>query len=530
VLALSLGGCSVPALETGSAGFVQGFLGGVIADEPRAALIGREVLSAGGTAADAAVATALALSVTLPSRAGLAGGVCLVHRVQQVSARVRTATVEMLDFTAKRSVLDGTARPSAVPGTPRGLFALHAKYGRLRWAQVISAAETLARFGVPVSRAFARDLDVVAAALVADSEARKVFARADGTVLRESDLMVQAELSTTLSLLRAQGPGPLFSGAGARRLSEAAVAAGGTLSPADLVASVPQWRGTVTASVGRNVLHFAPLPAAGGVVQAQIWNMLLAEDRYEDADAAGRAHLLAEAAMRAQVDLGRWRSPDGTANATTATLVAPDRAAALMRDYDAGRSTPVGGLAPQGSALLPVPASTGLVAVDREGNAVACALTMNNLFGTGRVAPGTGLLLAAAPGGRIGPPLLGPTLMVNPAVSEFVMAAVPSGGRASATAMSAVIADLLLGGTETLAAALDAPRIHRGATDTVLTEPNMPSAVVDRLRDRGHQTALADSLGQVNAAYCPGQLPVNPGSCRFRADRRGFGLAATAVE
>ncbi len=477
------------------------------------------------------MATALALSVTMPSRAGLGGGgVCLVFRATQVSQTVRTSTVEMLDFTAARPAAPGGARPNAVPGMPRGLFALHAKYGRLRWEQVIAAAEGMARFGVPVSRAFARDLDVVAAALVADAEARKVFSRPDGTVLRESDQMVQEELSTTLALLRSQGPGPLYSGPASRRLIDAVAAAGGSLAPADLTAAVPQWRGTVTAQAGRNQLHFASLPASGGILQAQIWNMLVADDRFEDADPAGRAHLLAEAAMRARVDLGQWRQVDGGTDAETAALVSPDRATALMRGFDPNRATPAASLSPQGAAVLPVPASTGLVAVDRDGSAVACALTMNNLFGTGRVAPGTGLLLAAAPGGRIGPPLLGPVLLVNPQVSEFLMAAAPSGGRASATAMSSVIAPILLDGTDDLSAVIDAPRIHRSANDTVHVENGIPDGISGALRQRGHQVAPAESLGRVNAVYCPGQLPVNPESCRFHTDRRGFGLAADAVE
>ena len=76
-----LSACSEKELPGGFGGQVKEFYGGVAGDEPRSVLEARKILSAGGSAADAATALYFALAVTLPSSASLGGGgSCLVFR------------------------------------------------------------------------------------------------------------------------------------------------------------------------------------------------------------------------------------------------------------------------------------------------------------------------------------------------------------------------------------------------------------------------------------------------------------------
>ena len=98
------------------------------------------------------------------------------------------------------------------PGLPRGLYALHAVSGVLRWEQILSPAEKLARFGVPVSCALAKDMKVLGAPVALDAETRAAFIRPDGSLLREGDSLVQLRAATALSSLRVKGAGEVYAG------------------------------------------------------------------------------------------------------------------------------------------------------------------------------------------------------------------------------------------------------------------------------------------------------------------------------
>jgi len=510
--ALLLAGCA--AAQRSGAG-ADGFAGAVAADEPRAALVARDVLSDGGNAADAAVALYFALSVTLPSTAGLGGGgVCLIHDPEN-------GRTEALDF-LPRAAAGG---PVAVPANLRGMAALHARYGRLRWARVLSPAENLARFGTRVSRALAREIATAGDKLLADPGVRDVFTDPDGRLLEEGDTLRQVELAAILARVRQKGVGEFYTGQTGMQLAQAAQSIGAPLTAADLRASAPAFRETVRVPFRNHVLHAAPPPAAGGPVTVQLVRMLTeARDIADASTEADRAHLFIEASARALEAREGWMTASGDSAEPVAELVSEERAEALMKGYDFEAAAAVSG--PETEVRRPEnPWATGFAVADGQGMAVACNVTMNDLFGSGRMAPETGIILAPAPADRPASVALGPMLLVNEPTGRFFYAAAASGGPVAPTAM----ADVFLRAAvekQSLEAAIAAKRLHHnGSPDIVFHEPGESQDRLAALARRGYALREAGILGRVDAIWCPGGLPQQPESCEARSDPRGHGLA-----
>jgi gamma-glutamyltranspeptidase/glutathione hydrolase len=259
---LALAGCG-DSKPVGTVGYVKGFGGLVAADEPRAVLAARDVLSAGGTAADAATTLYFSLAVTLPSTASLGGGgSCVVYSSGRKAA-------EVVDFPAPPVTAPGTL-PVVVPANARGFYLLHARYGKLRWESLLAEPERMAREGVTVSRAFANDLALGAARLAEDPEAHRLFFRADGRVLGEGDLMQNYDLAVVLSGLR-RAPGDFYSGEAARRMAAAAQGIGAGLTLNDLSATRPRAGAGATLDIGEDV---AMVPASAADVTGAAAAML----------------------------------------------------------------------------------------------------------------------------------------------------------------------------------------------------------------------------------------------------------------
>ncbi|MCR9220861.1 MAG: gamma-glutamyltransferase family protein [Alphaproteobacteria bacterium] len=508
----------------GEVGYIQGFYGGLAVDEPNAALVGRDVLTAGGSAADAAVAMGFALTVSYPSSVTLGGGgACVVHDAT-------LGVTEALDFVPRPATGPAGDRPTAIPTLTRGMVALHARYGRLDWRLVVAPAEQMARLGHRTSRAFATELAPAAGALFADPSLRGLFLRPDGRPLREGDPLQQVDLGGVLSRIRSQGGGVLYAGPFADRLVEAYRAAGGALTREDLRSYIPEWRTTLLIPFGSRELHVAPPPAQAGPVIAQSFAMLLEDERYAEASDAERPHLLVEVSKRALSDRRKWLGGDLFATPDNLSLVSEARVERLIDGYSPIDASSLRGS--EGGDLVEAPAGTGFVAVDRDGMAVACELTGYYPFGIGRMAPGTGIIPAAAPTGRGRNPLsLGPAIAIDAASLAFEFGVAASGGAFSQATATQLTADVLLRGMEPREA-MAAKRVLGFDQPTVAVVESGATAEAEALRLSGHEVQQTDWPGRGAVVHCPFGLP-DPrleGVCAVANDPRGFGLAVSAPQ
>lgn len=505
-------GCDrVDEPEVAEPGTVAGFAGVVAADEPRAAQIGREILGNNGNAIDAAVAMGFAMSVTLPSRVGLGGGgACVIHRHKD---KRQDALVFLPPI---------GSRQAAVPVMARGLAALHARHGLSRWESVVRPAEELAGQGHEVSRAFRTDL--VAGRDRLGPEARSIYLRADGSVPDVGMRFRQTALGTALAGLRQRGASYLVTGDFARRVSAGARAAGVDLTVADLRNAVPRYDDPLTAPFGDHTLLLPPEPVTAGRDAAAAWAAL-----------DGKGLGAAGSPRRWQRLLGAWRT-DGAAGGDEP----PD----------------------------PGGPSAGLAVADRFGNLAACGFTMNGLFGTGRMAEGTGVLLARAQPPDVAGRALLPALIANPYTGAGYMALHAGAERGAAATLTQTLASLRAGGGASLSAkairkmmtdaapgaverskenppdsasarAAGAPadvgallRAARAApvagTRVMRHEPGLPEPVRAALRQKGYTLEQVPRLGRISVVHCPGGARDAPTRCTASADPRGHGMAVIA--
>jgi len=336
-----LSGCSLLS-QTGKTVMGGGL---VVGDEPNAVEAGVAALAHGGNAVDAVTATYFALSVAYPVAGGLGGGgLCIVHD----SVLGKT---EAFDFLAREARRGGEY---AVPGNVSGFSLIQGAFGRLPWQRLISPAEGSAAAGFAISQALAMRLTESQDVIRLDAGLASEFLDESGQVKPAGTIVTAPALAQTLSAIRSNGISGFYRGSIADNIVAYSSTEGGAITTDELASYRPRREGPTQTHVGDQTVYLPPAGTGAGKFAATLLSYLV--------DTEG--HPSAEKKLAA-----------ATASATKEALDAYG-IRSLPRDLGA----------------------TGFAAADREGQAAACAVTMNGPFGSGRTAGTTGVTLARAPG------------------------------------------------------------------------------------------------------------------------------------
>ncbi|WP_441815109.1 gamma-glutamyltransferase [Lysobacter sp. TAF61] len=363
---------------------------------------GMEMIRAGGNAFDAAVAVSATLAVVEPISSGIGGGgFFLLHDARSgkdvfVDARetaVAAATpAAYLDDKGELNRDRATNGPwsAGIPGLPAALVHVSGKYGRLPLKTTLAPAIRIAREGFEVYPRLERGYGSRRDVMERYRGTREVFL-ADGTPVKAGEILKQPDLARTLELLAEKGFDGFYRGEVAAKLLAAVKEEGG------------QWRAEELAGYRvkeREPLHFqyrdwtvttAPPPSSGGVALAEMLQMLSGWDLAK-LDDAHRTHVITEAMRRAFRDRTIYLGDPDFVKMPLARLVSADYAAGLRATIHPEKATP-SDLLPGQPAPLEDDETTHFSIIDAAGNRVSTTQTVNLLYGSGMVAPGTGVLL-----------------------------------------------------------------------------------------------------------------------------------------
>ncbi len=369
---------------------------------PLATKAGFEVLSRGGNAFDAAVAVTAALGVVEPTGSGLGGGgFWLLHRAADGYQTMLDGREAAPGAAHRDLYLDGEGRvipglsidgplAAGIPGVPAALVHLSRHYGKLPLSASLAPAIRLAREGFPVDESYRRMARFRLAALRRSAAAAAIFLQ-NNDVPAPGFLLRQPDLAATLQRLAEQGEAGFYRGEVARRLVDGVRQGGGNWALADLERYRAVERRPITGRFGDITITSAAPPSSGGIALLTMLNIL---ERYplKRLDQVTRIHLMVEAMRRAYRDRAEYLGDPDFVEIPVARLISPLYAAGLAAGIRLDRATPSAAL-PGAMVQYGGADTTHFSIIDREGNRVAATLSINYPFGSGFVAPGTGVLL-----------------------------------------------------------------------------------------------------------------------------------------
>ncbi len=526
---------------------VIGRRGMVVSQNAVASQVGAGILSRGGNAIDAAVATGLALSVTLPQAGNLGGGGFALIYIARENRTLALDYYPQAPLATTRDLLrsddgklDLAKRYSylavGVPGTPLGLEAMHKRYGKLPWKTVAQPAVDLAEKGIIVTDEFVYGLNLQREGMLLDAPTAKSLFKSDGESYQPNETIRQRDLAWSLRQVRDHGADAFYRGALGRRVIAGVQGRGGVLSLADLEAYRVRWSDPVTCDYRGVQVAYAPPPSAG-VLLCGLMNIL---ERFPMAqygqNSVQSLHLTAEAMKLVFADRAKFMGGYPQYTPPAAGLTSKAYAAERARLIDPARAMSAQAM-PGDPLLFESRDTTHYSVADAEGNVVTNTYTLGSSYGAHVMAPGTGFFLNDAmanfnwsnddpanlpePGKRV-------ITTITPVIAfkqgKPWLAAGSPGGTRIISAMAQLLMNLIDHGLN-VAEATARPRIFQAASDTpVEFEPGFTSDVMKLLEARGHKSRSSLTMGSTQS------ITIEDGVFYGGSDPRRPGGGAIAVD
>ena len=370
-----------------------------------ASQVGAEVMRKGGNAADAAVAVALALAVTWPSAGNLGGGGFLLLRKADGTAeaidyreRAPLAATRTMYLDAEGKVVPKLStqgyKAVGVPGTIAGLVLAHKRHGKLPWAELVEPARKLAADGFVVNYALSQSLQgkSIVDKLQRFPDARRIYHR-DGRFYQMGDTFVQPELAATLARIK-KNPRDFYEGETARMIVADMKANGGLITAEDLRTYEPTIRKPLRGTYRGCEILTMPPPSSGGIALLEMLNMLEAYDLKSMGWHSSRyVHTMVEVMRRAFADRAQHLGDADFVKVPVAGLISRPYADERRKSIDPAHATPSRTTPAGNPVAYESTETTHFTIVDPEGNVVSNTYTLNDSYGSGATAKGTGLLL-----------------------------------------------------------------------------------------------------------------------------------------
>ena len=505
-----------------------------------------EVLKAGGNAVDAAVATALALSVAAPAFSGVGGGgFMLVHLAATRESHIvdyretapKLATPDMFRVGADGNV-EGSENMMGykAPGVPGSLAAMALaleRFGTMPLSEVLKPAIRYAREGFVVGPFLGwvmdDNVDRAVDKFRGNAAAGKAMLKPDGSTYAVGETLILKDQGDTLDRVSRNGIGEFYEGFVAESLDRDMAANGGLLRKDDLREYRPQMRVPLGGSFKDIQLVTACPPSSGGIALIQLLRIL------EDQDLKSKGHNSAEtidlmAKVLASVYAERRHVADpGFESIPTDDLISDQKIRSLA-------SASLEGKPPGGSSPSDRSQTSHLSVLDGAGNAVAATESLECFFGSGVMIPGTGVFLndtmhdfdpvpgginSVQPGKR---PMssMSPTIFLKDGRPLLVIGS--AAGPRIITAVLQVVLNVLEHGMD-IQAAIEAPRFHHqgGGDRMIMMESRISAGVRADLEGRGYRVDVLEdftyAFGGVHAVLA------DDGVLKGGADPRRDGVA-----